>query len=224
MPPTPEKETKSQEPPAARASTLDSLKHPILILLIGSAMSAFVVPWLSARINDRRLLEEARLQQCRNILASGSETDRKLNTLLVTMEMFVKDNASLPAIPEQERAHMRTELSQLYRDFDSQAWWWFSRLSTENKLLRIDYNSQALSAITQRYQDNVIAATNAIDKLWTLCVRKTVKPSDPILRDTATASRTELSRLQLERQSLIGQLVYLFAPKEPTIQRLLTQP
>ena len=171
-----------------------------------------------------RLIAEARLQQCRSILANGTETDRRLNTLLVTMEMWVKDNASLTAIPEPDRAHMRSELAQLYREFDAQVWWWVSRLPIESKLLRIDYDAQQLAALTQRYQANVIAAMREIDKLWNLCVRKSMKPSDPILPETAAAVRTEVGRLQNERQQLVGQMVYLFAPTEPTLQRLLTQP
>jgi hypothetical protein len=222
--PTPE----SQEPrgdaaqlPKPAGKNREWSRHPITLLLAGSALSAIVLPWIGARMNDRQLIDSARLRQCQTILENSAQVNRRLNGLLTTMEMFIKDTAFEVVLAQSERDRMRIELARQYREFDAHAWWWISGLPTEVKLLRIDVDSKNLGDILGRYQANLVESTAVLDGLWEACVRKEMKPGDPHTTGLASKTRAQFSALQSERQDLVGKLVYLLAPPEPTIQDLL---
>jgi hypothetical protein len=199
------------------------LAHPITVVAVSSLLSALLIPWISARMNDRRLINDARLQECLSILKNTSEADQRLNTLVTTMEIFLKDSASIGEITRQDRQQIRTELARQYQDFDRQVWWWWSRLPTEARLLRIVVDTKDLNKIVDEYQTNIRQSTKALDGLWNECLRKDLRPNVAFTRTEASPARLEISRLQGKRLALTGRLVSLFAPREPSIQRLLSQ-
>jgi hypothetical protein len=197
------------------------LSHPLTIVLVSSLLSALFIPWISARMNDRRLIGDARLQRCTDILKNSTETDQRFNSMLTTMEMFIKDIASVRGISQPDREQLRAELARQYLDLDKHAWWWATTLPTEARLLRIEVDQKSLAGLTTEYQNNMIQTGAVLDKLWGACLRK--DPPLVLLNQIAGETRKSMVALQHQRQHLIGELVYLFAPKEPTIQRLLNQ-
>jgi hypothetical protein len=52
------------------------LRHPLTVLIFGSLLSATLIPWISARMNDRQLINDARLQLCRDILQQSAKNNQ----------------------------------------------------------------------------------------------------------------------------------------------------
>jgi hypothetical protein len=48
----------------------------LTVLIFGSLLSATLIPWISARMNDRQLINDARLQLCRDILQQSAKNNQ----------------------------------------------------------------------------------------------------------------------------------------------------
>ncbi len=158
-----------------------------------------------------------------SILKNSSETDQRFNTMVTTMEMFIKDGAWAGVVSQKDQQLLRAKIAEQYLDFDRQAWWWSSRLPTEAKLLKIDVDSKLLNNIISDYRVNIITAARVLRGLWEHCHSKRYKATEAKNKQTSDETRRQLDFLSAERQSLIGKLVLLFAPSEAGIQHALSQ-
>lgn len=188
------------------------LEHPLTILILGSVLTVLGLPWLSERMNDSKLINDARLQTCMSILRNSSESDQRFNTMTTTMQMFIKDTAAAGLASRNDQDRLRAELAQQYLAFDRQAWWWISRLPTEAKLLRIDVGSKELSDLIAAYLANLVESTRVLRALWEHCLSKSYKVSDPINDELSKTTKQQLDALSNQRGDLIGKFVAMFAP------------
>jgi len=88
------------------------------------------------------VINEARLQRCQDILKNSEQSDRELNSMMTGLQIFQEDALRLGPNFSKQRTEFRSWIREAYITFDKEAWWWFTRLDTEAKLLRIgvDYD------------------------------------------------------------------------------------
>jgi|ERR1039458_2920483 hypothetical protein len=202
------------------------LRHPVTVLVFGSFLSATVIPWISARMNDRQLINDARLQLCKDILQKSIQSDQMINSMNTSVNMFLKAQsfARSAAMAEREQEAERSKIDEQYHEFDKMAWWWYPSLPTEAKLLRIEVKSpREVADLLDLYHKELEAATEVLNGIWDRCVRQTCKASDPAIQDMLHEANGKLRTLQTERYTVTGKLVLLFAPRVPKVQQLLTQ-
>lgn len=53
---------------------LNVLRHPLLLLVIGSVIGSFLIPWISQKTDRNRVLREARLKKAVEIVNNNTET------------------------------------------------------------------------------------------------------------------------------------------------------
>lgn len=216
-------EKHSISPPAAEKSA--SLANPVILLVLSSLLgiaTALIVPWVGARINDSKLISEARLQTCFNVLKSSTETDSRINSMLTRMGMFVIDASYSGVVAEADVNRLRTEMERDYLEFDRQAWWWAPGLPNNVTLLRIALDSNQLRSLIAAYQSNLDSSVACLKTLRQHCAKKGYKAVDPENTHLLKETSQKLYSLQSQRADLIGKMVFLLAPSEPTIRVALT--
>jgi hypothetical protein len=148
-----------------------------------------------------------------------------LNAMNTSVNMFVKTTSfdiSAAAARREEEAE-RSKMDEQYQEFDKVAWWWYAKIPIEAKLLRIEVDSAHLQDQLNRYNNGLVAATEVLNGVWDRCVRQACKPGDPSIKRMLKEADEKLRKLQTERDTVTGQLVYMFAPREAKVQQLLTQ-
>lgn len=194
------------------------LGHPVTILLLGTALSYGVIPTITSRINRAKLLRENRLKIATNIIDDNMETNRRLNKIVTTLELFQKDNSG-PAARflnyRQEQKELRTTLNQRYLEFDSQAWWWYSQIYTEAQIVGIvsPQELNKIQDISTQYGNNLNRSVGVLSKEWNAFLRDTYRPTDPHNTELMKQTRKEMDKLQRERSSLIMQAAHIFADR-----------
>ena len=199
------------------------LRHPITVTFVGAFLSVLIIPIISVRLSDRRLIDDARLRGCMEIIKNSMDIDQRLNTMITMIEMYVHDPTATPTSWRQGLPQINAAMTQQYLEFDKTAWWWISRLPLEAKLLRIEVDTKLLGPMLTDYKSNLERATKAVAKLRDRSLKKENKPRDEGLRKLAKEARNELNDLQGQRQVILGRLIFLFAPPEHTIQKLIRQ-
>src|SRR5437870_12105468 len=72
-----------------------ALKHPLFLLIIGSIIGSFLIPWISEKNDKSRVLREARLKKAVEIVDNNTRTLSQLNSLVTRLGIFHKDNMRL---------------------------------------------------------------------------------------------------------------------------------
>ena len=194
-------------------------RHPLTILIIGTALSAILIPSFSSRLDHQRLIDEARLKKATEILADNAETERNLNRLFTTLGIFQKDSSG-PAARfvglEKAQKELRTLMVERYLEFDRQAWWWPAQMHVEAKILEIASQEELnrLEQISKQYNDNLLASTAAIDKLWDAFLRDKYNPKDPKNEELLKKTQEALTQLNQERSKLCVEAAQILAKKQ----------
>ena len=192
------------------------LRHPLTVLLIGTCLSSWLIPYVSGRIDHEKLIREARLKKAMEIIGDNAETERNLNRLLTTLEIFNKDNSG-PAARfidyRKEQKELRQIMIERYSEFDRQAWWWYSQIYVEAKILDIasPQELERLGKISNRYGENLKTSMTAVESLWNAFLRETYRPLDLRNADLVKQVRTKLSELNQERSELVIESAQIFA-------------
>jgi uncharacterized protein (DUF2132 family) len=192
------------------SSTWSFLGHPLFLLLTGTILGSILIPALSTRFNAERLLNETRHQEALSTIEKGFEVDRKLNSVSTRLASFAKDHQRLHQ-PIVFNEAILTKVEDLYVEFDQRAWWWSAEEFAKAKVLRLLSESQLkrFSSLAERYHDNLLASTAALDRLRVACLGAS--------SDTAAAEREanssvqELGQLALQRDQIVNSMADLFA-------------
>jgi len=200
----------------------DVLGHPLFILVLASVGSTILVPLIAEKSDRARQIQEARLVTSRETLKNSAETEERLNTLSIMLELYRKDNRSNP-LWKAAQSETRKALSERYLEFDRQAWWWLARLSTEAELLRIGVDSKTASNYLGQYKQLVIESTTTLGPYWNACLRSDRAPGDPQLESMGKETRAQLAELQEKRGDIVGKLVHLLKPSEPSFLNTLAE-
>lgn len=154
---------------------LSTLRHPLFLLVVGSVIGSFLIPWIS-QMNDRnRILREARLKKSVEIVENNTRTISQLNQLLTRLGMFHVDNRRLNPSPKelkQRQDKVAEDANNLYLEFNKTAWWWYEDLRDEALILKTvdDNTSQSLTQHIDAYSKNISDSVVAVRRFWHACV------------------------------------------------------
>ena len=190
------------------------LRHPLTIVLVTTAVTSFVVPMLT-RNSD---LRQQRLSRALDLFERNMEVNRRLNSLLTTLELFHKDNSGAAARLSdyrQEQRELRKVMMVRYAEFDNVAWWWYGRVSTEAGVLGLTsaLESDRVRALAREYEQSLIQSTEVLNNLWTTFLREEYDPSDAGNTVLMNDTRKKLGDLQGVRERSIQALAELLASK-----------
>ena len=105
------------------------LRHPLTVVLVTTLVTSLLVPLLT-RNSD---LRQQRLNRALDLIDRNMEVNRRLNSLLTTLELFHKDSSGAAARLSdyrQEQRELRKVMRVRYAEFDSVAWR-YERVRTE---------------------------------------------------------------------------------------------
>jgi hypothetical protein len=191
------------------------LRHPLIVLVIGTCLSIWLVPIFSARIDHDKLIHEARLKRAMEIISDNIENERNLNRLLTTLAIFHKDNSG-PAARfvnlQTEQKELRRIMVERYSEFDRQAWWLYSQIYVEAKILGIASQPELehLEQISRQYAENLKDSMAAIDELWNAFLRENYKPSSSRNKELIEQTRQKLDKLNAKRSELVMESAQIF--------------
>src|SRR5271154_4897387 len=137
-------------------------EHPMVLLLLGTAISAVLIPYISGTISDRKLLQDERSKQALTIIEESGLVDKHLETLQTTCEMFTKDtHGERKEIVEAQR-QLKKDLDEQYRTFNEHAWFWHRTLELRSILLKVpDKDRAIMRELLDQYRQNLVDSTKA---------------------------------------------------------------
>jgi len=183
----------------------------MVLLLLGTAISAVLIPYISGTISDRKLLQDERSKQALTIIEESGLVDKHLETLQTTCEMFTKDtHGERKEIVEAQR-QLKKDLDEQYRTFNEHAWFWHRTLELRSILLKVpDKDRAVMRELLEQYRQNLVDSTKALDPVWASLLSKGYKADDPRTKPLLDTSRHNLVALGAERDALAGKLAILF--------------
>lgn len=193
------------------------LKHPLFLLVVGSVIGSFLIPWISQKSDKSRVLREARLKKQVEIVGNNTRTISQLHSLVTTLGIFHKDNISLRPSPEKLSAlqdKLREDMNRGYAEFEKTGWWWHRSLNDEAEILEIvlPNGSQKLRDHVNEYHENIRATVAAVDLFWRLCRSKEYDfEKDGKATELQNQMYATLKQLETERVALVNNLVQDFS-------------
>ena len=188
-------------------------EHPLMLLLIGSTLSCLLVPWISENSSHRRVLQEQRVSEARDILKQSLADDAQLNAIVTSIEMFNKEAESNPKGYKAAQAEHERSFGKQYLEFDQHAWWWGHDLPVQSGLLELPSGSKGeIENLNQAYAKSLLGSVQQIDVLRKECLGKDYVPRAPHNAEVLLAARKALNDLAVTRGSIISQLAGKFMP------------
>jgi hypothetical protein len=132
-------------------------RHPITVLVLGTILSAIVVPVIMSDFTDHKLLQEAKLTEAKTILSQNTLVDKQLNTIQTMFENFVKDAQTSDWDYREIQKELIIDIHEQYKQFDEHAWWWYGDLLMQAKLLKIPNSAiDQIKPLIKQYEANLI--------------------------------------------------------------------
>jgi hypothetical protein len=193
----------------------DLASHPIVVLLCGVSLSALlgtlVIPYVSGRISDQKLLQEERAKEAVQIIEEINLVDHHLQSMQSTYEDFATNTRGSKKEIWAAQKQLRGTLTDEERVFNDHAWYWYQTLDIRSVLLKLpDKNRRKLQSLLGQYHKNLEDSTKALEPVRKALLSKGYKSDD---RDTwllLKASQHHLLELGQSRDDMAGQLALLF--------------
>lgn len=192
------------------------LRHPLFLMLVGSVIGSFLIPWISQKTDRNRVLREARLKKKVEIVNKNIETISQLNVMVTRLGTFHKDNIRLkpsPARLPELQDKLRDDMNKLYADFEKVGWWWYGSLNDEAVILEI-VDSGGLEKLRNdvtAYRQNIIQTVAAFNDFWHKCLSKEYDfEENGNVTQIQKAMNERLNQLANERVILVSNLVQDF--------------
>jgi hypothetical protein len=203
---------KSSKDQTRRSALGETLKHPVFLLMLGSALTYLVVPVVTSEVNRRQALRELRLRKASEIGANHTEFNSKFNVLRAVLETF-HDN-QVDARPTRDE--FKAAQKELVKEFNARRfelaekeWWWYRDLQREttiNKLVAAEKMDEFNRYIDQ-YKKNVSDSHDAIKELWTALKSPDYvagdKAAEGHIKEIRTTMAQNVDRLESERTGII---------------------
>ena len=192
------------------------LKHPLFLMVVGSVIGSFLIPWISQKTDRSRVLREARLKKKVEIISKNTETISQLNVLVTRLGTFHKDNIRLKPSPPrlaELQDKLREDMNKLYTDFEKTGWWWYRSLNDEAVILEIvpQSGSDKLRLDVNLYGENIKETVKAFNDFWHKCLSKEYDFEEKGNVSQIQAKMYErLNQLENERVVLVNNLVQDF--------------
>lgn len=199
---------------------LNVLRHPLLLLVIGSVIGSFLIPWISQKTDRNRVLREARLKKAVEIVNNNTETISQLNVMVTRLGIFHKDNIRLKPGPDKLDAlqdKLAEDMNTRYADFEKSGWWWYRSLNDEAVILEIvpPEGSDKLRNEVNAYADNITQTVAAFNDFWHKCLSKEYDfEENGNVTQIQKKMYERLGQLATERVKLVNNLVQGFSPAQ----------
>jgi hypothetical protein len=197
----------------------DSLRHPLVLLLVGSLLTALVIPYINARSNRANLIREARLKKAIEIINRSSEFNSQLNSLGTALGVFHFDNVRaktpLPECREAQKT-LNMDMNARYLEFEKRSWWWYGDLLQEAVVLELasPTDLQRLGTDVNEYGANVGQSVGTLSDLWHALVSPDYDPNDKKISKLIDDTNQKLADLFESRRKLTERLVQHFTTEQ----------
>ncbi|HKF57007.1 MAG TPA: hypothetical protein VKJ45_16230 [Blastocatellia bacterium] len=203
---------KSSKDQTTLSALRETLKHPVFLLMLGSALTYLVVPVVTSEVNRRQALRELRLKKASEIGANHTEFNSKFNVLRAVLETFHDNQVDAKPTREEFKAAQK----ELVKEFNARRfelaekeWWWYRDLQREttiNKLVPPEMMDEFNRYIDQ-YKKNVSDSHDAIKELWTVLKSPEYvagdKAAEGHIKEITTTMAQNVDRLEIERTGII---------------------
>ena len=193
------------------------LRHPLFLLIVGSIIGSFLIPWISQRSDKSRVLREARLKKAVVIVGNNTRSLAQLNSLVTRLGIFHKDNIRLKPSPAKLSAlqeKLAEDMDKQYAEFEKTGWWWYRSLNDEAVILEIvpRTGSDKLRHDIDNYAENMTQTVASFGDLWHKCLSKEYdfQENGPVTQ-IQTKMNERLKQLATERIALVNNLVQDFS-------------
>ena len=141
-----------------------------VILLVGTGFSLWLIPLISSKSVEEKLLLEVRQKKVLEFGERNREFNSKLNALGTSLGTFSKLMLALELNPDEFRKQQmlfHKEYSDRYIALDEIAWWWYGDLEREAIVLRLSTPQQLghLHTEIREYGRSVGISMNALHPL-----------------------------------------------------------
>ncbi|HET9408651.1 MAG TPA: hypothetical protein VFO39_15525 [Candidatus Sulfotelmatobacter sp.] len=199
------------------------LRHPIAVLVLGAVLSGFLVPWISSRLTEQKLRQEARYNTAAEIIQSASAVDIAFNKIYNTVESFHADNVAMlkgtvsgkqrrDFIRERQQ-ELRRNMREAYDEFDGKAWWWYREAEKKAGFLGLTSESemQRLRDAALAYDRNLVQAAEIYKDLANHFLQPDYDASDSHYGALIGPDRQRVVELYVARQQLVVTMAEIFA-------------
>jgi len=196
---------------------LSALRHPLFLLIVGSIIGSFLIPWISQKTDKSRVLREARLKKSVEIVNNNTQTLSQLNSLVTRLGIFHKDNIRLkpsPAKLGELQDKLADDMNAHYAEFEKNGWWWYRSLNDEAVILEIvpPGGSDKLGTDINAYADNVTQTVAAFGDFWHKCLSKEYDfEENGATTQIQNKMNERLQQLATARVGLVNTLVHDFS-------------
>ena len=162
---------------------VQSLGHPLMLLLIGSLLTYIVAPIIVDGINAKKLRQEAKQKKALEIWARNTEFNSKLNALKTMLESYHNQNVRFRLAPDdlaEAQKEFRREFTKRYLELDETAWWWYRDLQRELSNLDLAPKDQTkqLNDEFDKYGRNVASSVALLKPLWVTITSHEYRPDE----------------------------------------------
>ena len=192
------------------------LKHPLFLMVVGSIIGSFLIPWVSHKTDRNRALREARLKKSVEIVNHNTQTLSQLNALVTRLGIFHKDNIRLkpsPAKLDELQDELAKDMNSRYAEFEKTGWWWYRSLNDEAVILEIvpPSGSDKLRKDVNAYGENIAQTVTSFNDFWHKCLSKEYDfAENGNVSQIQTRMNERLNQLAGERVILVSNLVQDF--------------
>ncbi len=162
----------------------DALKHPLVLLLIGTTLGSFLIPHLNDRSTQKTARQEQRVKMAISIIEQDHETNKEISGMMNYL-LLVRQNLQVAgltsSVVEKEEYTARQKMDDMYLAFNNgQAWWWYSDIQADARLsaLATSEESRKIAPLASQYGTDLNDETQALSQLWSAFLKSDFKPSD----------------------------------------------
>lgn len=193
-------------------SWLEFLKHPLLLLIVGSVIGSILIPRISEKASRTKALQDARLSKAVEIVDNNTKTFSQLNALRTRLGMFHTDNVRLkpsPAKLKELQDKLSEDMNNRYLEFERTGWWWYRDLNDEAVILEIvpPTGSDKLRDDVNAYHANVVQTVTVLNEMWHPCVEGGYDYKDGRVTQIMEKVNKEWEDLGNARNQLVNNLV-----------------
>jgi hypothetical protein len=156
----------------------DFFKHPLILLIIGSAITSYLLPSILSEVAKKESQRNEKSALAIEFITRNSEMEEDFNSLLVSLELFCKYPS--PENFHAEQARLRITSKELYMKFDRDVWWWHWNLYEKAKMWKFISRSDEpyVEKALHRYTEGWEMATDTLEGFWQTCLDVNYHPGD----------------------------------------------
>lgn len=185
-------------------------RHPITLLIIGSIITYFLIPWIHERVSKNENERREKLEIASRFIRQNMEMNQDFNSLLTSLELFHKYSSPEHLVEDKNKLRMASK--EMYLKIDKNVWWWHWNLYEEAKLNKLIPESEQkyVENSLVKYTDSWSQIMGSLEKLWKACLDENYKQEDNNIDTLMNKTRKLSEDTRLARDSLIRGIISKF--------------